>query len=97
MPIRFCEWNWNTTPVKDAANIAKHGISLADAMLVQEAPGKLTISTHRQGEDRQIDVAMVEVAGVVLVLVYVIRVNVLRAISLRRVSKAERRLYDEQN
>jgi uncharacterized DUF497 family protein len=27
-------------PAKDAANIAKHGISLADSMLVYEAPTK---------------------------------------------------------
>jgi uncharacterized DUF497 family protein len=84
-------------PAKDAANIAKHGISLADSMLVYEAPNKVTIESPRNGETRLMDVAMVEVAGIVLVLVYVIRGNVVRAISLRPASEAERRLYEEAN
>ncbi len=81
-------------PAKDAANILKHGISLADAPLVFNAPDKLTLETPRGEEQRLMDVAMVEVAGVVLVLVYVLRhPNEVRAISLRRASKQERKLY----
>jgi len=82
-------------PAKDAANFVKHGISLADAMLVYSAPNKLTLESVRNGENRLMDVAMVEVAGVILVLVYVVRGNTLRAISLRRASQIERRLYEE--
>ena len=82
-------------PTKNAINIAKHGISLADAWLVYEAPNKLTLEASRNGEERLMDVAMVEVAGVVLVLIYVIRGNAVRAISLRRASQIERRLYEE--
>lgn len=79
---------------KDAANIAKHGLSLADAPLVFEAPHKLTLESPRPDELRFMDVALVEVAGVVLVLVYVLREpDVVRAISLRRASKQERSLY----
>ena len=81
-------------PRKDAANIAKHGLSLSDASLVFNADNKLTIESPRGDEDRLMDVAMVEVAGVVLVLVYVLREpNEVRAISLRRASKQERTLY----
>lgn len=81
-------------PAKDAANIAKHGLSLADASLVFNAPDKLTIESPRGNEARLMDVALVEVAGVVLVLVYVLRPpNEVRTISLRRASKQERRLY----
>ena len=81
-------------PRKDAANIAKHGLSLSDAPLVFNADNKLTIESPRGDEDRLMDVAMVEVAGVVLVLVYVLREpNEVRAISLRRASKQERTLY----
>ncbi len=81
-------------PAKDAANILKHGISLADAPLVFNAPDKLTLETPRGVEQRLMDVALVEVAGVVLVLVYVLRhPNEVRAISLRRASKQERKLY----
>lgn len=81
-------------PAKDAANIIKHGLSLADAMLVFDAPDKLTLHSARQDEARLMDIAMVEVAGVVLVLVYVMRQpDEVRAISLRRASKQERTLY----
>lgn len=81
-------------PGKDAANIEKHGLSLADAPLVFDAPDKLTLESPKAGEARLMDVALVEVAGVVLVLVYVKReTNEVRAISLRRASKQERKLY----
>ena len=81
-------------PRKDAANLAKHGLSLSDAPLVFNAPDKLTIQSNRAAEARLMDVAMVEVAGVVLVLVYVLREpEEVRAISLRRASKQERTLY----
>lgn len=56
-------------PLKDAANILKHGLSLSDAPLVFNAVNKLTIESNKQDEARLMDVAMVEVAGVVLVLV----------------------------
>ena len=83
-------------PDKDADNIAKQGLSLADAPLGFNAPHKLTLQSPQKGEARLMDVAMVEVAGVVLVLVYVMRgPDVVRAISLRRASKQERKLYAE--
>jgi len=85
-------------PRKDAANIGKHGLSLADAPLVFNAPDKLTLQSPRGDEARLMDIAMVEVAGVVLVLVYVMREpDTVRAISLRRASKQERTLYAENN
>ena len=81
-------------PAKDAANRVKHGLSLADAPLVFEAPDKLTLSSFRTNEARQMDLALVEVASVVLVLVYVLRgPGEVRPISLRRASKQERNLY----
>ena len=81
-------------PRKDAANIAKHGLSLSDAPLVFNAVNKLTIVSPRGDEARLMDMALVEIAGVVLVLVYVLREpNEVRAISLRRASKQERTLY----
>ena len=79
---------------KDAANIIKHGLSLADSLLVFDAPDKLTLKSPKGDEARLMDVAMVAVAGVVLVLVYVMRQpNEVKAISLRRASKQERTLY----
>lgn len=81
-------------PLKDAANILKHGLSLSDAPLVFNAVNKLTIESNKQDEARLMDVAMMELAGVVLVLVYVLREpQQVRVVSLRRASKQERRLY----
>jgi uncharacterized DUF497 family protein len=81
-------------PGKNAANMARHGLSLADAPLVFPAPGKLTLEWPRIGERRLMDVALVAVAGVVLVLVCVLREpGEVRAISLRRASRQERTLY----
>jgi len=81
-------------PDKDTANIAKHGLSLSNALLVFNAPDKLTLKSPQKGEARLMDIAMVEIAGVVLVLVYVLRdPSEVRAISLRRASKKERTLY----
>lgn len=37
-------------PKKDAANIEKHGLSLADARLVFNAPEKLTLESPRADE-----------------------------------------------
>lgn len=87
MPIEF-------DPTKDAANLVKHGLSLADAGLVYEAQDKLTLISSNADEARKLDIAMVEVMGVVLVLVYVARGETVRAISLRRASRQERRLYE---
>jgi uncharacterized DUF497 family protein len=85
-------------PDKDAINLRQHGLSLADAPLVFDAPNKLTLQSPQKGEARLMDIALVQVAGVVLVLVYVMRgPDVVRAISLRRASKQERKLYAENN
>ena len=74
--------------------MVKHGLSLADAPLVFNAPDKLTLESPKAAEARLMDVAMVEVAGVVLALVYVLReLDEVRSISLRRASKQERTLY----
>lgn len=78
---------------KRQANLAKHGLDLADAALVYDAPDKVTLESPRDGEDRRMDMALVDVVGVVLALVYVERGSEVRAISLRRASKAERKLY----
>ena len=74
--------------------MVKHGLSLADAPLVCDAPDKLTLQSPQKGEARLMDIALVQVAGVMLVLIYVMREpGEVRAISLRRASKQERMLY----
>ena len=83
-------------PRKNASNLEKHGLSLADAPLVFDAPDKQTLESTREAENRSLDIALVEKADVVLVLVYVLREpDEVRAISLRRASRKERALYVE--
>lgn len=79
---------------KREANLTKHGLDLADATLVYNAPNKMTLESPRDDEPGRMDIALVEVIGVVLALVYVERGETVRAISLRRASKAERRFYE---
>lgn len=80
---------------KRKANLDKHGLDLADAGLVYDAPNKITLESPRKSEPRRMDIALVEVMhGVVLALVYVVRGKEVRAISLRRASKIERKLYE---
>ena len=42
-------------PDKDAANLAKHGLSLADAGLVYGAANKLTLASSRAAEARKLE------------------------------------------
>jgi uncharacterized DUF497 family protein len=76
------------------ANLEKHGLDLADASLVYDAPNKITLISPGYGEERKQDIALVEIMGVVLALAYVERGEEGRAISLRRASRPERKLYE---
>lgn len=53
---------------KRQSNLLKHGLDLADAALVFDAPNKITLSSPRHGEDRKQDIALVEILNVVLAL-----------------------------
>ena len=81
---------------KRQSNLEKHGLDLADAGLVYDAPNKITLVSPRHGEARKQDIALVEVIGVVLALVYVERGEEVRAISLRRASRLERKIYEAE-
>jgi len=81
---------------KRQTNLIKHGLDLADAWMVYNAPNKLTLESPRKGEARKLDIALVKVMGVVLALVYVERDEEVHAISFRRTSRIERRLYAEK-
>lgn len=75
-------------PAKDAANIAKHGISLARARDM-EVVASLRIERH--GEPRLKVMGLID--GKLYAMVFVFRRNALRAISLRRARAEE--LNDE--
>jgi uncharacterized protein len=80
---------------KRQTNLDKHGLDFADAHLVYDHPDKVTFSSSRRGEDRQLDVAIIETAGRFLTLVYVARGQEIRVISLRPSSRIERREYEQ--
>lgn len=84
------EWD----EAKRSSNLKKHRLDFADAHVVYEHPGKVTIDTPRGGELRHLDLALVEVAGRVLALVYTKRGENVRVISFRNASREERVIYE---
>ena len=81
-------------PVKDSANIAKHGLSLrlADRFVLDDA---WIESDNRfdYGEPRWI--AYQEIDGRLHVLAFTIRAGATRAISLRKANDREKRYVDQ--
>ena len=80
--------------MKRKANLEKHGLDFADAHLVYENPGKVTLPTTYSIEKRWQDVAIVETHGATLVLIYTIRDTTVRVVSFRRASREERKSYE---
>lgn len=71
------------------------GLDFADAHLVYESPDKITFTSLRKAEERQIDLALVAMAGVVLALIYIELGRDIRVISFRRASRKERSVYEQ--
>lgn len=78
---------------KRRANLLKHRLDFADAALVYENVGKITLSSERHGERRYADTAVIEVSKTYLTLVYVERTPAIRVISFRTASRRERQLF----
>jgi uncharacterized DUF497 family protein len=82
-------------PEKDAANIAKHGVSLELASRIVLDEAVLEIDDRRDyGEPRWI--AYQEIDGRLYVFVFTDRDGTTRAISLRKANEREKRHIDEQ-
>ena len=81
-------------PAKDARNIARRGISLAQAGTLLQGFIVDRVDDRRDyGETRII--AIGEIAGVEFTCVYTLRGEAYRPISLRRASRKERDVYQE--
>jgi uncharacterized DUF497 family protein len=81
-------------PTKAAANLKKHGVSLADAEGVLSDPLAVTIEdVTAVGEARFVTVGQGS-AGEILVVVYTEREGRFRPISARRATPRERRNYE---
>lgn len=76
-------------PAKDAANIAKHGVSLSRAADLEIHA--VVADARVYGEDRQLAFGMID--GAPYCLVFTIRDEAVRAISLRRAHLKEYRRH----
>ena len=82
-------------PKKDAANLRKHGISLAEGDGVLNDPLALTIEDlSSQGEQRFVSIGM-NVFGKLRVVVYTLRNEDARLISVRKAEPKEVRAYEK--
>jgi uncharacterized DUF497 family protein len=82
-------------PEKNAANIAKHGVSLADGDGVLHDPLALTIEDDSaQGELRWVTIGT-NSFGSVMVVVWTGRGEDVRFISVRKAEPRERRSYEK--
>jgi uncharacterized DUF497 family protein len=88
------EYEWDAA--KAAANLRKHKVDFADAVLALEDPLARTVhDPDASGEERYISVGA-DPTGRLLVTVYTRRKKRIRLLSSRRASPAERRNYEEE-
>lgn len=90
------EWDAN----KNAANLAKHGLSFEDAVEVFEDPLQVTQLAHTIGDEVRLR-TIGEVPYATLLVIHTLRHDKegnprMRVISARRASRAERKIYDER-
>jgi uncharacterized protein len=88
------EFEWD--PEKAVQNLAKHGVSFAEAGTVFGDPLAITYSDpdHSDDEDRFLTFGHSS-AGHLLVVSHTERGNKTRIISARRATRKERKLYEE--
>jgi uncharacterized DUF497 family protein len=77
---------------KDAANVAKHGVSLAlGSVVLQNSVGEIVDERHAYGETRVNAFGLV--AGRLFACTYTMRSGRFRIISVRKASYREQRLW----
>jgi len=82
-------------PAKDAANLRKHRVSLAEGDGVLNDPLALTVEdSSSQGEQRFVSIGM-NVFGRLRVVVYALRGDDARIISVRKAEPKEIRAYEK--
>ncbi len=89
--VMVFEWD----PAKAKANLQKHGVRFADAVVALEDPRALTIpDLTSEGENRFVSIGL-DAEARVLLTVYTHRSDRIRIISCRGATPAERRFYEE--
>ena len=85
-----CEWD----PAKARANLRKHGVDFADAVIALEDDLALTIADpDAEGEERFVSLGM-DAECRLLATIFTLRGNRVRLISSRRATRAESRAYE---
>ena len=82
---------WDET--KRQANLDKHGLDFADAVMVLESPYRLDVESVRSNEQRIQSFAYVFDVLAVLTVVHTTREDALRIVSFRPASEEERSAY----
>lgn len=85
-------YQWDSD--KAIADLRKHGIDFADAVIVLSDDIAITVQDERFDEERLITIGMDGLSRVIVV-VYTWRGNDIRLISARPASRAECRQYEE--
>jgi uncharacterized DUF497 family protein len=88
----YAEWD----PAKARSNLAKHGISFADAANVLNHELAISILDSGQGGEERFVVVGVDSLGRILVVSYTYRRNNVRIISARRATQSERKEYEKR-
>ena len=86
------EWD----PAKARSNLAKHGISFADAANVLNHELAISIPDLGPGREERFVVVGVDLPGRILVVSYTYRRTNVRIISARRATQSERKEYERR-
>ena len=86
------DYEWD--PKKALANLRKHGVDFAEAVIVLEDELAITVPEEHEHEDRFVTIGM-DATGRVLVVVYTMRGERTRIISARKATPSERRECEE--
>ena len=92
--IGLVEVEWD--PEKARSNLAKHGVSFADAALALEDEAALTMREDQDADEQRFVAMGLDPLGRVLLVVYTYRDEALRIISARKATRRERIHYERQ-
>jgi uncharacterized DUF497 family protein len=82
-------------PSKDAANLKKHGVSLAEGDGVLNDPLAVTIEDESSAREQRFVTLGANTFGFLMVVVWTPRDNNVRIISVRKPTRKERRTSEE--
>ncbi len=86
-----CEWG----PAKAKANLKKHGVDFADAVIALEDELAITLADPYATDEERLISLGVDAYGRLLVTVFTYRNAAIRIISSREATNKERKRYEE--